>query len=172
MNVHECDDEDKAVLVLHQNFAPFFFFLEGLIFPSGNANLAYLFQICKWPANLFLHYSGAELLCTNTHANTGQRSTTLQAWSHSCGMSEHPQFIPSTPRPCTSCSAFNKHTTFHWLVAWPNSLFFFFFCSVVSIHVPCCHALKPRFQAHKKTEQMKERDEQDVVSLHENSYTC
>ncbi len=45
------------------------------------------------------------------------------------------------------------------------------FCSVVSIHAPRCHALEPRFPAHKKAEQIKERNEQDVVSLHENSHT-
>jgi len=57
---------------------------------------------------------------------------------------------------------------FHWLVAWPNSLLVLLCGKRTRTSLS---RSKPRFQAHKKAEQMKERDEQDVVSLHENSLT-
>ncbi len=129
--------------------------LQGLFFPVGSAKLVFLFQIGL--------YIIVKLLRTNTHTNNGQHSTALQAESHSCGLSEHPHFIPSTPRPCSSFAAF----MFHWLVAWPNSLFVL----LCGKYAPRCHALGPRFPAYEKAEQIKERNEQDVVRLHENTHS-
>ncbi len=130
-------------------------YLQAQVFSSaGNAKIVFVFQIGL--------YIIVKLLRKNTHTNNGRHRAALQAWSHSCGLSEHPQFIPSKPRPCSSFAAF----IFHWLVAWPNSLFVL----LCGKHAPRCHALEPRFPAHEKAEQIKERNEQDVVSLHENTH--